>query len=333
MAGDIEQVLGAVAHPGGFLVRRPELSVGVVRAVSRVSGLEIELLARRPLDRRNANERRRDIRKAGAIAPRTLLPAVDEGIDLRLGLLDEAGLAHWRHPDSPATNSGDHAGGESGPTYRSLFRLPPAFGEVTLVFAWPEIGFPESVVTVPLPDRATVERATTSIWEAPVAAEPTAETFDHQVASWPRGAAIESGTTAALPRVLHRDGRAAVVLNRLVAVGPDLLAGGLSSIAEGDVARTIAGSAFGPSRRSSRGLGEAARIRADGPGGSLAVIRGGRALWLRAQSGSFSGGDGIVSGTQDFIIERPEDDVLDLLVTWPLAGLPDARARIPLERL
>jgi hypothetical protein len=99
------------------------------------------------------------------------------------------------------------------------------------------------------------------------------------------------------------------------------------------VARTIAGSAFGPSRRSSRALGEAARIRTDGPGGSIAVIRDGRAHWLRAQSGSFSGGEGTVSGTQDFILERPADDVLDLLVTWPLAGLPDARARIPLDRL
>ncbi|WP_033438971.1 hypothetical protein [Saccharothrix sp. NRRL B-16314] len=333
MTGDIEQVLGAVAHPGGFLVRRPELSVGVVRAVSRVSGLEIELLARRPLDRRNATERRRATRKAGAIAPRTLLPAVDEGIDLRLGLLDQAGRAHWRYPDSLATNSGEHAGGESGPTHRSVFQLPPAFDEVTLVLAWPEIGFPESVVTVPLPDRAAVERATTSIWDAPVAAVPTDETFEHQVASWPRGAAIETGTTAAVPRVLHRGGRAAVVLTRLVAVGPDLLAGGLSSVAEGDVARTIAASAFGPTGRSSRAPGEAARIRADGPGGSLAVVRDGRAHWLRAQSGSFSGGDGIVSGTQDFIVERPPDDVLDLLVTWPLAGLPDARARIPLDRL
>jgi hypothetical protein len=34
---------------GGLLVEHPELSVGVVRAVCRPTGLQLELLARRPL--------------------------------------------------------------------------------------------------------------------------------------------------------------------------------------------------------------------------------------------------------------------------------------------
>ena len=47
------QSLGAVAYPGGVLVCRPELTVGVVHAVSRPSALEVELLARRLLARRS----------------------------------------------------------------------------------------------------------------------------------------------------------------------------------------------------------------------------------------------------------------------------------------
>jgi hypothetical protein len=46
------------------------------------------------------------------------------------------------------------------------------FERTALVLAWPEIGFPETVVELPLPDRATVERGTVSVWEAPVEAEP-----------------------------------------------------------------------------------------------------------------------------------------------------------------
>lgn len=332
--GESSQTLGAVAHPGGFLVRRPELSVGVVRATSRVSGLEVELLARRPLDRRGATERQRDIRRVGpiAVAARKLLPTYDEGMDLRVGVLDEHGRAHWHFPDYVSGGSGDHARGESGPTHRALFRFPAVYDEVKLVLAWPEIGFPESVVTMPLPDRSTVERATTSIWDAPVAAVPTAEPFEHHVPTWHLNETIEAGTTAAIPRVLHRGDGAAVVLTRLTAVGPDVLSMGLSSIAVGDAARTIsAGHAFGPHRGARRETDEATRIREDGPGGSVAVVRDGRAFWLRSQSGAFSGGGEVFSGSADLVLERPEDDVLDLLVTWPLAGLPDARARIPLD--
>jgi hypothetical protein len=37
------------------------------------------------------------------------------------------------------------------------------FDEMRLVLAWPEIGFPETVVRIPLPDRASVERGTVSV--------------------------------------------------------------------------------------------------------------------------------------------------------------------------
>ena len=59
---DPDLTLGVLAHRGGPLVRRPELAVGMVQAVSRPSDLSIEVIARRPLDRRDARQRQRDIR-------------------------------------------------------------------------------------------------------------------------------------------------------------------------------------------------------------------------------------------------------------------------------
>jgi len=69
---DATEMLGAPAHPGGLLVERPELTVGVVRAACSPTALELELIAR---------PRRSGVR---ATAIRKLLPAYDEGIDLRL---------------------------------------------------------------------------------------------------------------------------------------------------------------------------------------------------------------------------------------------------------
>lgn len=304
MEGDLIETLGVPAHPGGLVVRRPELSVGVLRMVSRPSGLELELLARRP----PAGRRR------GGAAPRVLLPAYDEGVDLRLGVLDDAGRARWAYPVS-----GDHGGGSA---HQLLFTLPPAFDRVSLVFAWPEIGFPETVVPLPLPDRATVERGLTSIWHAPVAAVPTTERFEHRDAHFPGEVAIETGTAVAAPRVLHRGERAAVVLTRLAVVEPGLLSAGVACIAKGDAAD--ASSVRRPA------FTQPARRRTDA-GPNLAVVRAGEAFWLGATHGSFSGGDGIFTGTRHFLLEAPGDDLLDLLVAWPGAELADARVRIPLS--
>jgi len=328
------ETLGAVAHSGGLLVRRPELTVGVVRAVSGLSALEIELLARRPLDRRDATERQRDIREGRSRQPaavaRRLLPAWDEGIDLRVGRLDDTGRAHWEFATSCSSSGGDHFLGESGPTYRAVFRFPPAFDRMSLVLAWPEIGFPETVITVPLPDRTTVERATASIWQAPVDVFPVPDGLTHHIADRHHPPAVEAGTNVAPPRVLHRrDHRVAVVLARLTAVD-SLLSMELHSIARDVSTKTI--NARGFSRRGpSRLLDDPARIRTVGPGASVAVVQGHEAFWIRSGDGSFSGGDRTFSGVQEFTLNRPHGDVLDLVVAWPLAGLDDVRVRIPLK--
>lgn len=295
---DTTESLGVVAHRGGLLVRRPELSIGVVQAVSRPSGLEIELIARR---------RRHTL----PVAPRVLLPAFDEGYDLRLGWLGQDGTARWEYPTTWSGSSGT-----SGQTHRASFTLPPTFDRVSLVLAWPEIGFPEAVRTVPLPDRATVERETTSIWRARLDTAVPAGELDHHDAPFEDEVAVEEGTVVATPRVLHRGEHAVVVLTRLTAVG-SLLAAEVLSIARGDRAEAVGAQAFRP--------------WADQQGAAIAVVRGRDAFWFRSFGGSASGGDGVFSSVQEFTLRRPRGDVLDLVVAWQLAGLHDIRSSIPLD--
>ncbi|MGW6441666.1 hypothetical protein [Lentzea sp. NPDC055074] len=330
---DTTEFLGAVAHPGGLLVRRPELTVGVVRAVSRPSGLEIELLARRPLDRRSATERQRDIREGLApppVAPRRLLPAWDEGEDLRVGRVGPDGRAHWEFAVSGSASGGDYFLGEDGPSSRAAFRFPATFDEMSLVLAWPEIGFPETVVTLPLPGRATVEQATTSIWQAPLDVGTVPDDLTHHADPGRHSLALEAATSVAPPRVLHRlDDRVAVVLTRL-SVTDSVLSMELFSVARGERADVINVRAFSPSRREPPVWDDPAQIRAAGPGPSLAVIRGHEAFWLRSGEGASSGGDQSFSCHREFTLTRPQADVLDLVVAWPLAGLQDVRVRVPL---
>jgi hypothetical protein len=332
---DTTETLGVVAHPGGLLVRRPELTVGVVRAVSGLSALEVELLARRPLDRRSATERQQDIHAGRssqpAVASRRLLPAFDEGTDLRVGWLDHTGRAHWEYATSSSSDDGDHFLGTSGPTYRAVFGLPPTFDQISLVLAWPEIGFPETAITMPLPDQATVERATTSIWQAPLDVRLVPEGLNHHGDRGHDSPAIETGTIVAPPQVLHRRNHAAaVVLTRLTATN-SMLSMELLSIVKDGAADAINTRVSGPAQPTPGALDDPAQIRATGPGASVAVIRGPDAFWIQPNDGSFSGGNLTFSCLQDFTLKRPHDDVLDLIVAWPLAGLHDARVHIPLD--
>jgi hypothetical protein len=312
---DRDLTLGVLAHRGGLLVRRPELTVGVVQAVSRTSGLSVEVIARRPLDRRDATQRQRDIRLQQPLAaPRGLLPDYDEGQNLRLGWLDRAGRAHWEYSTTSSSSSADDHTGSDGPNWRCTFVLPPMFDQVSLVLAWPEIGFEETAVTIPLPDRASVERATTSIWQAPVASVPVTEPLtDHRTDDHVR-VPIEAGTVIAAPRVLHRSEHVAVALTRLTAIG-SALSIELHSVATGPVADTLMAQSFPPP------------IEGDGP--SLAVSEGDDAFWIRPQESTSFGGDHGFTTVQEFITHRPDGDALDLIVAWPQADLPRARVRIP----
>jgi hypothetical protein len=317
--GSMDLTLGAVAHRGGLLVRRSELTVGVAQAVARPSGLRLELIARRPVDRRDPAERQRDIRFGRdsplTRAPRVLLPEFDEGEDLRLGWLDEAGRAHWEFPSSMSSWPGDSYDGFVGPNWRLAYDLPPLFDQVSIVLAWPEIGFDEAVVTITLPDRATVDRAFTSIWQAPLDTLPIPE-LSHHSAAHHEPMPVETGTVVATPRVLHRDPHAAIALTRVTAIGPALCL-------------ELLGAVTGP--RASQITGHLAA--ASQPGlPSLAVIRDHDAYWIPPQESTATGADHLFTTTQEFAFDHPASGALDLLIAWPAADLPDAHVRISLDR-
>ncbi|MFG2040374.1 hypothetical protein [Dactylosporangium sp. NPDC048998] len=318
----VAETLGVLAHHGGLVVERPELSVGIVRAVSRPTGLELELLARRPLDRRNASERQADIRAgrgAPPMAPRRLLPPFDEGIDLRVGWLDHDGHAHWEF-GSWSSSSGDHFEGRNGPSLHTVLRFPPLFDHVSVVLAWPEIGFAETVVELSLPDRATVERNTVSIWDAPLDVRRPPSSLRHRIAAVPTEAlAVEAGRIVAMPQVLSRRDDAAVVLTRLTSVG-DALSMEILSVADGERARAVNAIAD-----------VAEQMRAHGPGASVAVVHDRDAAWVRPGGGSAYGGSRVFRSTIEFTLSRLDGDILALIVAWPAAGLPDVYVEIPLR--
>jgi hypothetical protein len=325
--------LGVLAHHGGMLVNRPELSVGMVRAIARPTGLEVELLARQPLDRRSPTQRQADIR-AGRLGPtpaeRRLLPAYDEGMDLRVGWLDRDGRARWVYGSSESS-SGDNYEGTNGPNIRTRLRLPPLYDEFTLVLAWPEIGFPETLVPLPLPDRATVERGTVSIWEAAPAGTPVDGPLPYAVVGQlPLEPPVEAGRVVAGPLVVARRPDAVVVLDRLTVLD-SLLSVELSSLARGALGGAIAASMFrpGPVPLSAEDTGD--RIRADGPGASPAVVRDRTAYWIRSHRCMSGGGDHLFQSTGEFMCERPDGDAVDLVVAWPAAGIPDTRVTLTLS--
>ncbi|MEV4283072.1 hypothetical protein [Actinoplanes xinjiangensis] len=307
----MDETLGVLAHHGGLIVARPELTVGILRAVSRPTGLELELEARRPLDRRTAAERQADIRAGGppaTPAPRRLLPQYDEGLHLRVGRLDGDGRAHWEFATRSSSSSGDPAGGVHGPSLQMTVRMPPLFDTVSLVLAWPEIGFPETVVELPLPDRAAVDRGTVSVWDAPVRATPPPAGLHYRDDDIP---AVEpdpeTGRIVAPPQVLSRSGEAVVVLTRLTEIG-DALSFELGCLATVGIPH------------------EMSLI----PGASVAVVHDGEATWVRSHRAAASGGDRSFEAIAEYTVARPAGDVLRLLISWPAAGLPDACVDLPL---
>lgn len=292
--------LGALAHHGGLLVDRPELTVGLLTAISRTSGLEIELVARQPLDRRDTEQRKREMRQRVEPAPRRLLPRFDEGEDLRVGRL-AGDRVDWLFANQASTSSGDHHEGTFGPSVQATLLLPATYDTVDLVFAWPEIGFTETVVTLALPDHATVTQATVDVWQAPLHVLPAPALSKEDQAGYADRVAVESGTSVAAPQVLNRGEDAVVVLRRL-----NVLDSLVSLVVES--------------------IGPASDIRVRNTP-AIAVLNGTEATWLRPGDGGTSG-DGTVTHTDtEFRAARPEGDVLDLLVGWPQSGLGNVRVQ------
>ena len=62
----------------------------------------------------------------------------------------------------------------------------------------------------------------------------------------------------------------------------------------------------------------------------VAAVDGSDAIRLPLSSAGFSGGDEIFVCTAEFFAPRPPGDVLPLLITWPVAALPDAYTEVRL---
>lgn len=340
----VDETLGLLGHPGGILVDHPRLRVGVVTAISRHDGLELELVARSP---RNPDS------MTDPPAPRVLLPRYEEGMNLRVAWLDADDRPHWEYGSVDVSTGYPF----NGTVLQTRMLLPPMFDRARIVLAWPEIGFPEAVVTLPLPDREAVVRAEASVWTAPVDPRPlpTGLTF-RSAALHSLDVDAEAGLILSGPRVLHRgDDAVVVVLTRLTLVGPALSLE-LHSIARGRPGGAATTAAmYGPRHRSHvenpenpenppEGPTRSARIepehpRDPGAGASIALLHpgatdgadiGDEASWLLPAKGTTAGGDDTFSGRAEYAFDRPESAFLDLVVGWPEAGLADAHVRVPL---
>jgi len=324
---EFAQVLGAVAHRGGVIVDHETLRVGVVQMVSRTSGLQITVVARRPADRRSTAERQAAIR-AGDVTPgasRLLLPSSDEGMELRLGWLDSDRHARWEYPHSSESSSGS-ADGEEGPSLRATFVLPPLFEAMTLLLAWPEIGFPETSIELALPDAVTVERASVSIWDAGLP--------ELRMPSWARQVtadldtvpiAEESGTVIAQPRTLRRSADAALVLTRLSAY-KNVLQATITGVARGTVADQLGCQYFPPIGSSDDDLlaffGRAKPV--------FGLVQDNILMTAAPGDGTATGGPGIYETETRFAVPRPADhQPLQLAVGWPQAGLDIVEIVLP----
>jgi len=324
-------MLGLMAHRGGLVAVDPTLTIGVVQIVARTSGLQVEVIARRPLGR-GAEERRETIRAmvaAAVPAVRQLLPDHDEGTDLRLGWLDSSGCPHWEYPFHSSGDSGDAADGQFGPSTQSTYLLPPQYETSTLVFAWPGIGFPETTVTVPLPDQLSVGKATVSVWEAPPPASnaPTWVTST-AVSALPRRVCDEAGMILASPQVLLRDDDAALILTRL-STHQDVLRATLTGLlARRGTADAVRAQAFPDRPPSGKALDVASRISTP----MLGLISGHTLFLGQISARETSAGPGMYETTSTWTLPNPGlAGAARLGVAWRVAGLDDTEITINLD--
>jgi hypothetical protein len=197
-----EELLGVVVHSGLVLARSQDVVAALRRITAFPAGLSLDavVLARavhaEAADRREreattqrrtqaAEQREREataqqeskaaaqwqgiaaaererLRKR-AITEQRYLPQFEQGGILRLAILTPAGDAQWLDAYQ-ATSSSTEA------RYRleaSYWVTPlPRDGLLTLVCAWPEIGLPEALTDVVLPDLAVRAAGAWALWDA-----------------------------------------------------------------------------------------------------------------------------------------------------------------------
>jgi hypothetical protein len=196
-----EDLLGVVVHSGLVLARSQDVVAALRRITAFPAGLSLDavVLAREvhaeAADRRereattqlrtHAAERRereataqqeskaaaqwegtaaaeRERLRKGAITEQRDLPQFEEGGTLRLAVLTPARDAQWLDAYQATSSSTEER-------YRleaSYWMTPlPRDGLLTLACAWPEIGLPEALTDVVLPDLAVRAAGVRSLWD------------------------------------------------------------------------------------------------------------------------------------------------------------------------
>jgi hypothetical protein len=196
-----EELLGVVVHSGTVLARSQDVVAALRRITAFPAGLSLDavVLARavhaEAADRREreattlreaeAAERRereataqqeskaaahwegtaaaeRERLRKQAITEKRYLPQFQAGDMLRLALLTHAGDAQWLDAYQSTSSSTE----ERFRLEASYWVTPlPRDGLVTLVCAWPEIGLPEALTDVVLPDLAVRAAGARALWD------------------------------------------------------------------------------------------------------------------------------------------------------------------------
>ncbi len=239
-------------------------------------------------------------------------------MELRLGWLDSYRHARWEYPHSSESSSGGPARDGPGPSLRATFVLPPLFEAMTLLLAWPEIGFPEISIELALPDAVTVERASLSIWDADLP--------ESRIPSWARQVtadldwvpiAEETGMAIAQPQMLHRSTDAALVLTRLSAY-ENVLQATVTGVARGAIADQLRRPRFpkigSPDTDVPAFFGRSTPV--------FGLVQDDILITSAPGDGTATGGPGIYEAERRFAVPRRADhQPLQLAVGWPQAGL------------
>jgi len=196
-----EELLGVVVHSGFVLARSQDVVAALRRVTAFPAGLSLDtvVLAREvhaeAADRREreattqreaemADRREREAtaqqesKAAGqwegtaaaerarlrkrAISEHRYLPQFEEGDTLRLAVLTPAGDAEWLDAyQATSFSTEEHYRLEASYWVTPL----PRDGLLTLVCAWPEIGLPEALTDVVLPDLAVRAAGARALWD------------------------------------------------------------------------------------------------------------------------------------------------------------------------
>lgn len=239
-------------------------------------------------------------------------------MELRLGWLDSERHARWEYPHNSESDSGGTAQDGPGPSLRATFLLPPLFEAMTLLLAWPEIGFPETSIELALPDAVTAQRASVSIWDGDLP-ESRIPSWARQVSSDLDSVPIaeETGSAIAQPRTLHRSRDAALVLTRLSAY-ENALQATVTAVARGTIADQLRGPRFprigSPDTDLPAFFGRAIPI--------FGLVQDDVLITTAPGDGTATGGPGIYEAETGFAVPRPAGHhPLRLAVGWPQAGL------------